>query len=200
MWDAVTFGGRGARRRAMVALALLAACGLPPRPPDGTTSSGDFTVRLQHDGRSRRYLVHVPRGGETTPRPVVLVLHGAAGDAVENRNWLDLDGVADREGFLTVYPDGTGPFGERLHTWNSGVCCGSAQWEAVDDVGFLLAVLDTSRSAPGRFAALDVADRRARRDVAVLSALHAPRGRESGWSADSRHRARDIARTRSTQR
>jgi polyhydroxybutyrate depolymerase len=70
------------------------------------------------------------------------VLHGAAGDAVENRKWLDLDGVADREGFVTVYPDGTGPFGERLHMWNSGACCGSAQWNSVDDVGFLLAVLD----------------------------------------------------------
>jgi polyhydroxybutyrate depolymerase len=26
--------------------------------------------------------------------------------------------------------------------WNSGDCCGSAQWNGVDDVGFLLAVLD----------------------------------------------------------
>src|SRR5262249_51407591 len=65
-----------------------------------------------------------------------------AGDAIENRSWLDLDGVADREGFVTVYPDGTGPFGDRLHMWNSGACCGSAQWAAVDDVGFLLAVMD----------------------------------------------------------
>jgi len=105
--------------------------------------SGDFTVRLRHDGRSRRYLVHLPSGGQSpAPRPVVLVLHGAAGDAVENRDWLDLDEVADREGFIAVYPDGTGPFGDRLHMWNSGVCCGSAQWETVDDVGFVLAVLD----------------------------------------------------------
>ena len=104
---------------------------------------GDFTVRLKHDGRSRRYLVHVPSGGDATvPRALVLVLHGAAGDAVENRKWLGLDAVADRENFIAVYPDGTGPFGDRLHMWNSGDCCGSAQWGSVDDVGFLLAVLD----------------------------------------------------------
>jgi polyhydroxybutyrate depolymerase len=127
---------------AIAAFALLAACGLPPRPPEGVVPAGDFTVRLQHDGRSRRYIVHVPRRGDSAARPLVLVLHGAADDAVENRKWLDLDAVADREGFVTVYPDGTGPFGDRLHMWNSGACCGSAQWGGVDDVGFLLAVLD----------------------------------------------------------
>ena len=135
--------GHGVRRSTIAALLLLAACGLPPRPPDGIVPSGDFLVHLEHQGRDRRYLVHVPRPGDAAvARPVVLVLHGAAGDAVENRKWLDLDGVADREGFVTVYPDGTGPFGERLHMWNSGTCCGSAQWNSVDDVGFLLAVLD----------------------------------------------------------
>jgi polyhydroxybutyrate depolymerase len=127
---------------AIAAFAFLAACSLPPRPPDGVVPAGDFTVQLRHDGRSRRYLVHVPRRGDAAARPVVLVLHGAAGDAVENRKWIDLDGVADREGFVTIYPDGTGPFGDRLHMWNSGACCGSAQWGGVDDVGFLLAVLD----------------------------------------------------------
>jgi polyhydroxybutyrate depolymerase len=100
-------------------------------------------VSLQHDGRSRRYLIHVPAHADpSAPRPVVLVLHGAADDAVDNRDWLGLDDMADREGFLAVYPDGTGPFAGRLHMWNSGDCCGSAQWNGVDDVGFLLAVLD----------------------------------------------------------
>src|SRR5574338_77041 len=76
------------------------------------------------------------------PRPPVLVLHGAADDAVDNREWLGLDDLADREGFLAIYPDGTGPFADRIHMWNSGDCCGSAQWSRVDDGGFLLAVLD----------------------------------------------------------
>ena len=127
----------------LATIVLLAACALPPRPPDGAIPAGDFTVHLQHDGRSRRYLVHVPSARDATvPRPVVIVLHGAADDAVENRTWLNLDEVADREGFIALYPDGTGPFSDRLHMWNSGACCGSAQWGTVDDVGFVLAMLD----------------------------------------------------------
>jgi polyhydroxybutyrate depolymerase len=124
------------------AFLLLAACGLPLAPSTGSVPPGDFTVRVRHDGRSRRYLLHVPADGRATPRPLVVVLHGAAGDAMENRAWVGLDELADREGFLAVYPDGTGPFRGRVHMWNAGTCCGSAQWEAVDDVGFLLAVLD----------------------------------------------------------
>jgi len=134
--------GRHARC-ALAFLALLAACTQPPRPPDGVMPAGDFTVSLRHEGRDRRYLVHVPTHGDPrAPRPLVLVLHGAADDAVDNRDWLGLDALADREGFLAVYPDGTGPFSGRIHMWNSGDCCGSAQWSGVDDVGFLLAVLD----------------------------------------------------------
>ncbi len=135
MWD-------WGRAPAIAGLVLLAACSLPSRAPDGTPPSGDFTVYLEHDGLTRRYFAHVPRGDSSSPRPVVMVLHGAAGDAVENRSWLGLDAVADREGFVAVYPDGTGPFRQWLHMWNSGDCCGSAQWDGIDDVGFLLAVLD----------------------------------------------------------
>jgi len=88
---------RGRSPLRIAVLAVLAACALPKSPPDGVMPAGDWTVRLRHDGRNRRYLVHVPGGGDVTaPRPVVLVLHGAAEDAVENRTWLGLDRVADR--------------------------------------------------------------------------------------------------------
>jgi polyhydroxybutyrate depolymerase len=141
--DAKIVGGFDSPLRVVAALVVLAACGIPANPPDGSVPAGDFTVHLEHDGRTRRYLAHVPRTDDASASlPVVLVLHGAAGDAVENRRWLDLDVVADRERFIAVYPDGTGPFGGRVHMWNSGVCCGSAQWGSVDDVGFLLKVLD----------------------------------------------------------
>ena len=53
-----------------------------------------------------------------------------------------MDALADREGFLAVYPDGTGRRKTRLLTWNAGTCCGSAMSENVDDVGFIAALLD----------------------------------------------------------
>jgi polyhydroxybutyrate depolymerase len=49
-----------------------------------------------------------------------------------------MDDVADREGFVTVYPDGLGVLG----TWNGGGCCGYAVQNDVDDVGFVTALLD----------------------------------------------------------
>jgi polyhydroxybutyrate depolymerase len=52
-----------------------------------------------------------------------------------------MDKVAIRDGFVAVYPNGTGTLARAL-TWNAGTCCGYALQHRVDDVGFLLAVLD----------------------------------------------------------
>jgi polyhydroxybutyrate depolymerase len=60
-----------------------------------------------------------------------------------------MNGLADEAGFIVVYPDGTGRFGRFLLTWNAGGCCGYAQDEQVDDVGFVRVVLqDLSAVAP----------------------------------------------------
>lgn len=53
-----------------------------------------------------------------------------------------MDRVADREGFLTVYPEGSGLLRHTLLTWNAGTCCGSASERDVDDVAFTIALLD----------------------------------------------------------
>ena len=52
-----------------------------------------------------------------------------------------LNEKADQEGFIAVYPNGTGRL-EPMLTWNGGNCCGYAQWNNVDDVGFTRALLD----------------------------------------------------------
>ena len=52
-----------------------------------------------------------------------------------------MDATADRDGFVVVYPNGTGR-GTRALTWNAGGCCGAAARNNVDDVGFIRAVLD----------------------------------------------------------
>ncbi|MEL0028047.1 MAG: alpha/beta fold hydrolase, partial [Perlucidibaca sp.] len=53
---------------------------------------------------------------------------------------------AAQAGFMVAYPEGSGRFG-RLLTWNAGSCCGYAQQHGVDDVAFLVALMDrlTSR-------------------------------------------------------
>ena len=106
-------------------------------------SPGDHTFSLQHQERNRAYIVHVP-GAATTgrPLPVVLAFHGGGGEAQGFKGYAGLDTVADREGFIVVYPNGTGVLPRRLLTWNAGECCGYAMNQRVDDVGLAIAVLD----------------------------------------------------------
>jgi polyhydroxybutyrate depolymerase len=53
-----------------------------------------------------------------------------------------MDGVADRNGFVVVYPDGSGFLRDRLLIWNAGDCCGYAKEQGVDDVAFVWALID----------------------------------------------------------
>ncbi|MGC6418597.1 MAG: alpha/beta hydrolase family esterase [Bradymonadia bacterium] len=103
-----------------------------------------FTIQTE-DGRTRRYIVHVP-GGLVPRPPVVLVLHGGGGSAAGAKNEYGFDETANAHGFLAVYPEGidsrsnitNGPSA----TWNGGACCGDASAMNVDDVGFIRQLLD----------------------------------------------------------
>jgi polyhydroxybutyrate depolymerase len=105
-------------------------------------SPGTHEFSLRHDGRSRSYFVHVPPRPEQRPA-VLLAFHGGGGNARNFEGYAGLDDVADRNGFLVVYPNGTGPVRQLLLTWNAGDdCCGYALKNRVDDVGFAVAVVD----------------------------------------------------------
>lgn len=132
-----------------VAVALLAALAVLPTGPDavrGQTVERHEVERYEIEvgDRTRSYLLVRPSGSERNPFPaVVFAFHGGGGHAEQFRESAGLDEVAEREGFLVVYPNGTGPTrNERLLTWNAGACCGYAQEESVDDVAFFLALLD----------------------------------------------------------
>lgn len=111
---------------------------------------GDHEFVLTHQQLRRSYLVHVPpQAASGRPLPVVLNFHGGGGHARAQKQYSHMDQTASREGFIAVYPNGTGGTGARLLTWNAGMCCGSAAASRVDDVGFTLALLDDlARCAP----------------------------------------------------
>ncbi len=76
----------------------------------------DLYGEIAVDGVGRTYTVYVPdrvreRRGSV---PVVIVLHGARGDGARVRRVMGLDPIAEREGFVAVYPDSLGP------VWNDG--------------------------------------------------------------------------------
>lgn len=102
---------------------------------------GEYTIDIRHDGLDRSYRMHVPDQVQD-PAAVVIALHGGGGTGLGFQEENGLDAVADREGFIAVYPEGTGLLPDRLHTWNSGFnCCGWALDRNVDDVGFLREVI-----------------------------------------------------------
>jgi len=119
-------------------------------------------VLLDRPEGVRRALLRVPAGvAQSDPRPAVVLLHGAGGTAtlaMGNTGWADL---ADREGVLLVYPEGTrrdpaAPprFLQNPQAWNDGSGRGHTARTGVDDVGFLGAlidkVVDSAGADPGR--------------------------------------------------
>ena len=96
------------------------------------------------DGRAA--WVHVPQQMKAGPRAVVIVLHGGLGSAAHivdqgAESALNMDSVADQDGFVVAYLNGT-PVSKRLGPqflgWNAGGgCCGVPAETGVDDVTFV---------------------------------------------------------------
>ena len=109
---------------------------------DNQFGPGDHEVAVRHDGENRSYIIHVP-DSVTANAPVMMALHGGGGTGEQFQEENGLDAVSDREGFIAIYPEGSGLLPNRLHTWNSGdTCCGFAFDRNIDDVGFLRAVIE----------------------------------------------------------
>lgn len=103
---------------------------------------GNYTFTIKYDDVSRSYLVHVPpQAKDGVPLPVVLNFHGAGSNGAELEKLSLMDIASDRDGFIAVYPNGSGRFRSSL-TWNAGFCCGYAMTHQIDDVGFTSAVID----------------------------------------------------------
>ncbi|MFO0601183.1 MAG: alpha/beta fold hydrolase [Myxococcaceae bacterium] len=118
------------------ALLLVAWFGLslpPPVPP----LAGAFTEgTLALDGGARHFHRYAPPT-LADDAPIVLVLHGTGEDGLRIRRdtAYELDAFADRLGFSVLYPDGLS------RQWND--CRPKSSPTAdVDDVGFLLALVD----------------------------------------------------------
>lgn len=68
-------------------------------------------------GERREYLLHVPRTlDRSKPAALVISLHGAGGWPAQQRDISRWNDLADREGFIVVYPAGRDTAGPRV--WN----------------------------------------------------------------------------------
>jgi len=125
----------GACRGALVLAAALAI--LIPGPARAEYAPGINTRTLTHDAAVRDYDVYAPVGYPGA-QPVALVvdIHGFGSDKIGQRGISGWTAKAETEGFLVAHPNGL------LNAWNAGVCCGVAVTNAVDDVGFLRAMVE----------------------------------------------------------
>lgn len=86
----------------------------PPRASTGCSTSasaerGLREVALDVDGEARVYLLYVPDSLDLTqPAPLMISLHGFTSNMVEQKSWDELDQLAEREGFIAVWGQGTG--------------------------------------------------------------------------------------------
>jgi polyhydroxybutyrate depolymerase len=94
----------------------------------------------------REIFVYVPaRLAAPAARALVVVLHGGLGNARRiatrrSESGLNIDDVADRDGFVVAYLDGTPVarfLGPHALGWNAGGCCGLPARAGVDDVGYV---------------------------------------------------------------
>ena len=125
--------GRAASAGTLCLMALAVVGGTVPGAAAAQSKSGMRTLRA--GGLERSYLVHLP-----APRPagralpLVLVFHGAGGRPRGIADHTGFSRVADREGFIAVYPAGI------RNRWNDGRGRPSTPY---DDVAFIRAMLDT---------------------------------------------------------
>ncbi|MHC5599099.1 MAG: extracellular catalytic domain type 1 short-chain-length polyhydroxyalkanoate depolymerase [Nostoc sp.] len=95
--------------------------------------SGDNYGELQNQGKLRTYYFYTPKSyNPDRPMPLVLVFHGDDGSGRSISNVTRFNELADKKGFIVVYPDGIN------QKWSLR---GNAQGR-VDDVLFVSALLD----------------------------------------------------------
>jgi len=113
-----------------------------------TASAREHTV-LMFGGREMIVTVpaHLPAEGT---RALVVVLHGGLGNAAriadaQSEKGLNMDAVAEQDGFVVAYLDGTPVtrgLGSRFLGWNAGSCCGVPAQDGIDDVAYIAGAID----------------------------------------------------------
>lgn len=125
-------------------LILFSGCGATF---NGGHINPESTVRMKLEstinGLRRTAQVHIPSDYNMEEAyPLVVVIHGAFSTAEQMEKETGFSKLADKEGFVVMYPNGMGIFGLLQH-WNAGHCCGKAAKDGIDDVAFIDECIDT---------------------------------------------------------
>ncbi len=123
----------------VVMVGLSTGCSDTGGPDGGSDPPPDPGLeQFVHGGMERTYRIHYPAGGDASqPTPVVFGLHGGGSESIVVQQGSGFDAVADSVGFIVVYPNAA-----LNRNWAEGCDCVRADTAGVDDVGFVLALID----------------------------------------------------------
>lgn len=103
---------------------------------DADVTRGLIEVSLFHGGVDREALLYVPETYDhLNGAPLMLNFHGFSMDANSQLQLADMRSLADRDGFLLAYPQGTELGGYPF--WNALLSSADDNKSSVDDLGFV---------------------------------------------------------------
>jgi polyhydroxybutyrate depolymerase len=118
-----------------IALVIAGCSAWEPTLPTGfVTGTSIHTIDV--GGTGRAYRIYLPAGLPALA-PLVVVLHGYSGSAMQAERAYGWDQLANSAKFVVAYPDGLD------RSWNAegGGCCGHSGRDGVDDLGFIRAAV-----------------------------------------------------------
>jgi polyhydroxybutyrate depolymerase len=135
------------RTTSTAAVASTTAPTVPVTIASTTTTTVDVipmtetTLTLGWNQGTRDALVHIPVHTAGSRLATLVAIHGSGFDGPRLPAYTQLTSVADREGFIVVYPLGASVevagYPELFRSWNAGRCCPYASDDGIDDVGYL---------------------------------------------------------------
>ena len=98
----------------------------------------NFTeVCIEYDELERCWLTLLPSDyTDNESYPLVVDMHGYTGTNYNMYNYSDWDRISEEHGVIIAYPQG------HENSWNAGWCCGVAHDIGIDDVGFILQMIE----------------------------------------------------------
>jgi polyhydroxybutyrate depolymerase len=114
-------------------------------------SNGDATTfpgALILGAPDRPAPMKIPSGYAGEPLPIVVLLHGYTVDAATQDTYFGLSARVDDRRYFLVLPDGTREASAAMNRfWNATDACCNFYGSAVDDVGYILALVEEARAS-----------------------------------------------------
>ena len=107
---------------------------------NGSFVNGVTNQIINHDGSDREYIQYIPSDYDGSEKlPLLINFHGFGGQARGHMQAADLRSLAESNGFVLVYPQGSDLNG--FSHWNAALKGGDTKSD-VDDLGFIEALIN----------------------------------------------------------